>query len=62
MVFYGLELADETGKINAFMNLDLTGLSLGEVLIMQQPSERIVADMLREIGTLVEQVEDQRDN
>ncbi|MCH7713077.1 MAG: PT domain-containing protein [Chloroflexi bacterium] len=60
MVFYGMELSDETGKINALMNLDFTGLSLGEVLIMQQPSERIVADMLREIGTLVDQVEEQR--
>ncbi len=62
MVFYGLELTDDTGKINALLNLDLTGLSLGEVLIMQQPSERIVTDMLREIGTLVEQVEEQRAN
>jgi len=62
MVFYGLELTDDTGKINALLNLDLTGLSLGEVLIIQQPSERIVADMLREIGTLVDQVEEQRDN
>jgi len=62
MVFYGLELADETGKINALLNLDYTGLSLGEVLIMQQPAERIVADMLREIGTLVNQIEEQRDN
>lgn len=62
MVFYGLELADETGKINALLNLDYTGLSLGEVLIMQQPSERIVADMLREIGTLVDQIEEQRGN
>ncbi|PKB63562.1 MAG: hypothetical protein BZY80_06695 [SAR202 cluster bacterium Io17-Chloro-G2] len=62
MVFYGMELTDDTGKINALLNLDFTGLSLGEVLIMQQPAERIVADMLREIGTLVEQVEEQRDN
>lgn len=62
MVFYGLELTDDTGKINALLNLDLTGLSLGEVLIIQQPSERIVADMLREIGNLVDQVEEQRDN
>ena len=62
MVFYGLELSDDTGKINALLNLDFTGLSLGEVLIMQQPSERIVADMLREIGTLVDQVEEQRAN
>ena len=62
MVFYGLELADETGKTNALLNLDFTGLSLGEVLIIQQPAERIVADMLREIGTLVDQIEEQRAN
>jgi len=61
MVFYGLELSDETGQVNALMNLDLTGLSVGEVLIMQQPAERIVADMLREIGALVDQVEEQRE-
>lgn len=60
MVFYGMELSDESGKINALMNLDFTGLSLGEVLIMQQPSQRIVSDMLREIGTLVDQIEEQR--
>ncbi len=60
MVFYGLELTDETGKINALLNLDFTGLSLGEVLIMQRPAERIVGDMLREIGALVVQVEEQR--
>lgn len=62
MVFYGLELTDATGNINALMNLDMTGLSLGEVLVLQQPAQRIVDDMLREIGTLVDQIEDQRGN
>ena len=62
MVSYGLQLNDETGQVNLLMNLDPTGLSLGEMMILKQPAERIVADMLREIGELVEQVEDQRDS
>ncbi len=60
MVFYGLELSDETGQVNALMNLDLTGLSVVAVSLKKQPAERIVADMLREIGALVDQVEEQR--
>lgn len=62
MVSYGLELSDETGQINALLNLDLTGLSLGEVMILHRPAERVVADMLREIGEFMEQLEDQRGN
>ena len=60
MVFYGVELKDDTGKVNALLNLDLTGLSLGEVLILKQPAARVVGDMLREIGELVAQIEIQR--
>lgn len=62
MVFYGVELKDETGTVNALMNLDLTGLSLGEVLILKQPASRVVNDMLVEIGDLVTQIETQRIN
>lgn len=62
MVFYGMELKDETGTVNALMNLDLTGLSLGEVLILKQPASRVVNDMLVEIGDLVAQIETQRIN
>jgi len=60
MVFYGMELKDSTGEVNALMNLDLTGLSLGEVLILKQPASRVVNDMLTEIGDLVTQIEVQR--
>ena len=60
MVFYGVELKDSTGQVNALMNLDLTGLSLGEVLILKQPAARVVDDMLREIGGLVTQIENLR--
>ena len=62
MVFYGVELKDDSGQINALLNLDLTGLSLGEVLILKQPSSRVVHDMLTEIGDLVAQIETQRGN
>ena len=60
MGLYGLEMKDDTGKVNALMNLDLTGLSVGEVLILKQPAARVVNDMLTEISKLVDQVEAQR--
>ncbi|PKB81848.1 MAG: hypothetical protein BZY88_05675 [SAR202 cluster bacterium Io17-Chloro-G9] len=62
MVFYGMELKDDTGRVNALLNLDLTGLSLGEVLVLKQPASRVVNDMLTEISDLIEQVETQRSN
>ncbi len=62
LVSYGLELKDSTGATNALINLDPTGLSSGEVIILKQPSPRIVGDMLREIEAIATQIELMRAN
>ena len=62
LVSYGLELKDSTGATNAMFNLDPTGLSSGEVIILKQPAPRVVGDMLAEVQALAGQIELMRSN
>ena len=60
LVFYGMELQDETGDIQVTLHLDLSGLSLSEGLEFKRLVPGTVNDALLELQVLVEQIEDQR--
>ena len=62
MVTYGVEMQDEAGTTNSLMNLDLTGLSLGDDFTVKQPAPRVVPLLLREVGELVDQIESKRES
>ena len=60
LVYYGIELQDETGDIQVVLHLDLSGLSLSEGLEFERLVPGTVDDVLLELQSLVEQIEDQR--
>ena len=60
LVYYGIELQDETGDIQVILHLDLSGLSLSEGLEFERLVPGTVDDVLLELQSLVEQIEDQR--
>jgi hypothetical protein len=53
-------LADQTGDINAELQLDLTGLSDSEVIVFQRTAPNVVSEVLSEIKDLVNQIEAKR--
>ena len=62
LVYYGVQLRDEAGNIAAELDLDFSGLSDGEGLKFIQHAPTAVNSVLREIGSLVTQIEKQRKN
>ena len=60
LVYYGMELRDETGDIQVTLHLDLSGLSLSEGLEFKRLVPETVDKVLLELQSLVEQIEDQR--
>ena len=60
LVYYGMDLQDETGNIQVTLHLDLSGLSLSEGLEFTRLVPGTVDDALLELQVLVEQIEDQR--
>ena len=60
LVYYGMELQDETGDIQVKLHLDLSGLSLSEGLEFTRLVPGTVDNVLLELQSLVEQIEDQR--
>ena len=59
-MYYDLELQDDTGKVNASMKLDLSGLQPDEALILKRPADQVVATVLIEVQQLVDQIETKR--
>ncbi len=60
MVYYGINLYDETGNMSVALHLDLTGLSDGEGLTFKDSAPAAVESALNEIQELVNQVETRR--
>ncbi len=60
LVYYGMKLQDETGDIEVELHLDLSGLSQSEGLEFKRVAPDTVNDVLYEIQSLVEQIEDMR--
>lgn len=60
MVYYGMKLQNETGDIEVELHLDLSGLSQSEGLEFKRLAPSTVNEVLAEIQTLVEQIEDKR--
>ena len=60
LIYYGINLNDETGNISAALHLDLSGLSDGEGLTFRDSAPTAVEDALNEIERLVHQVENRR--
>jgi hypothetical protein len=58
LVYYGIDLQDETGDIQVKLHLDLSGLSLSEGLGFKRLIPGTVDDVLLELRALVEQIED----
>ena len=60
LVYYGMELYDETGDIEVQLHLDLSGLSQSEGLEFKRLVPETVDASLLELQFLVEQIESQR--
>ena len=60
LVYYGMELQNQTGEIQVELHLDLSGLSLSEGLEFKRVAPGTVDDVLLELQVLVEQIENQR--
>jgi hypothetical protein len=60
LVYYGMELEDESGDIQVELHLDLSGLSQSEGLEFTRVVPDTVNDVLKELQSLVEQIEDNR--
>ena len=60
LVYYGMELEDESGDIQVELHLDLSGLSQSEGLEFTKVVPDTVDDVLKELQSLVEQIEDNR--
>ena len=60
LVYYGMDLQDETGDVQVTLHLDLSGLSLSEGLEFKRLVPGTVDDVLLELKALVEQIEDWR--
>ena len=60
MVNQEIVLSDETGSINAQLQLDLSGLTDSEQIILKRSAPELVDAVLSEIQDLVIQIEDKR--
>ena len=60
LVYYGMGLEDESGDIQVELHLDLSGLSQSEGLEFTRVVPDTVNDVLKELQSLVEQIEDNR--
>ena len=59
LVFYGMQLHDDAGEIEVQLHLDLSGLSQSEGLEFKRVVPEAVTEVLGELQSLVEQIEDQ---
>ena len=62
LVYYGLQLRDDSGEIEVELHLDLGGLSQSEGLEFKRLVPGTVDEVLLELQGLVEQIEDNRDS
>ena len=62
MVYYGMELQDDTGNISMELHLDISGLSESEKMSFRQSAPSEVEAALAELRLLVEQIEEKRLN
>jgi hypothetical protein len=60
LVYYGMELQDTSGDVQVELHLDLSGLSQSEGLEFTKFVPETVEDVLQELQTLVQQIEDKR--
>ncbi len=60
LVYYGMRFYDEAQGIEVELHLDLSGLSESEAMEFKRPAPDTVKDVLREIQSLVDQIEEKR--
>ena len=60
LVFYGMGLQDESSGIDVLLHLDLSGLSESESLEFKRLMPSTVKDVLLELRSLIDQIEDKR--
>lgn len=61
LVFFGMQLQDDTGETQIQLHLDLSGLSQSEALEFKRMAPETVNDVLLELRYIVEQIEEQRE-
>ncbi len=60
LVYYGIQLQDDSGDIQVELHLDLSGLSQSEGLEFTKLVPDTVDNVLQELQFLVEQIENKR--
>ena len=60
LVQHGLNLQDESGSVKVEFDLDPSGLSEGQGIVLLKPAASAVADVIVEIQEIVDQIEEKR--